>query len=157
MIINLQKTPKDNKADLVIHAKCDAVMQQVMAQLQIALPAYTRQDAVYVSHTVKKAKSFRDDAPSFSCTIHVHSVHGPKSPLPLVQQVNISFQVFFSKIDMMCTLTADLRCRSSGSWETAPKCARTCVQMNQKVATHAPYQDNLLLHVMSWLYSTVWC
>ena len=93
MIINLQKTPKDRKADLVIHAKCDEVMQQVMAQLRMPLPAYTRQDAVCVTHTVKKAKAFQDDAPSFSCTIHVHSTHGPKCPLPLVQQADISFQV----------------------------------------------------------------
>ncbi|KAL3132439.1 hypothetical protein ABBQ32_008995 [Trebouxia sp. C0010 RCD-2024] len=92
VIINLQKTPKDSKADLVIHAKCDEIMQQVMAQLRIPLPAYTRQDAVCVSHTVKKAKSIHEDTPSFSCTIHVQSVHGPKCPLPLVQQVDLSFQ-----------------------------------------------------------------
>lgn len=68
-------------------------MQQVVAQLGIPLPPYTRRDAVSVSHTVKPAKSSHDDSPSFSCTILVHSIHGPKCPLPLVQQVDISFEV----------------------------------------------------------------
>ena len=93
VIINLQRTPKDKKADVVIHAKCDAILQQVMFRLGIPLPSYTRQDAVCVSHTVKRAKAFQPNAPSFSCTIHVQSVHGPKCPLPLVQQVDINFEV----------------------------------------------------------------
>ena len=69
-------------------------MERVMAQLGIPLPPYTRKDAVCVSHTVKKAKSSRDDTPSFSCMVHVHSIHGPKCPLPLVHRVDISFEVF---------------------------------------------------------------
>ena len=111
VIINLQKTPKDKKADLVIHAKCDAIMQQVLARLDIPLPPYIRQDAVCVSHTVKKAKSSSDETPSFSCTIHVHSVHGPKCPLPLVQQVDITFEVMWSTMLTRRTVIAAPRCR----------------------------------------------
>mgnify|MGYP001129381280 CR=1 FL=1 len=32
-IVNLQKTPKDKKAALVIHARCDLVMQRLMVGL----------------------------------------------------------------------------------------------------------------------------
>ena len=93
MIVNLQKTPKDKKANLVIHAKCDEVMQQLMNRLDISLPSFTRQDAVCVSHAVKQAKLCHNDDHRFSCTIHVQSIHGPKCPLPLVQQVDFGFEV----------------------------------------------------------------
>ena len=106
-IINLQRTPKDKKADLVIHAKCDEILQQVVSRLGIPIPSYVRQDAVCVSHTVKRAKGFQPDAPSFSCTIHVRSVHGPKCPLPLVQQVDISFEVC-TKCICCCLLSCGL-------------------------------------------------
>lgn len=79
-------------------------MQQVVAPLGIPLPPYTRRDAVCVSHTVKKAKS-SNDTHSFSCTILVHSVHGPKCPLPLVQQVDISFEVLKDTVFTQCVLS----------------------------------------------------
>ena len=38
VIVNLQKTPKDGRAAIVIHAKIDAVMRCVMQELGIAIP-----------------------------------------------------------------------------------------------------------------------
>lgn len=43
-IVNLQKTPKNKLADLVIHGNCDQVMQQVMHALQRPIPVYERWD-----------------------------------------------------------------------------------------------------------------
>ena len=43
-IVNLQKTPKNKIADLVIHGKCDEVLQQVMQALGRPLPVYERWD-----------------------------------------------------------------------------------------------------------------
>lgn len=37
-IVNLQKTPKDARAAIVIHAKIDAVMRCLMQELGIAIP-----------------------------------------------------------------------------------------------------------------------
>lgn len=42
VIINLQPTPKDKFADLVIRAKCDLVMQIVLQKLEISIPSYDR-------------------------------------------------------------------------------------------------------------------
>ena len=42
MIVNLQKTPKDKKASLVIHSKVDHVMQQVMERAGFEIPDYNR-------------------------------------------------------------------------------------------------------------------
>ena len=44
VIINLQKTPKDSQAALVIHAKCDAVMGRLCGQLGQSIPGYLRKD-----------------------------------------------------------------------------------------------------------------
>lgn len=40
-IINLQKTPKDAKAAVVVHAKIDAVMRCVMEELGVSIPVRT--------------------------------------------------------------------------------------------------------------------
>ncbi len=93
VIINLQKTPKDKKASLVIHARCDEVMQQLMSQMQLPIPSYTRQDSVLVTHALKKGRVLQDGVQSISCTLRVQSTHGQKCPLPLVQQVDVDFQV----------------------------------------------------------------
>lgn len=37
-IVNLQKTPKDARAAIVIHAKIDAVMRCVMEELGVPIP-----------------------------------------------------------------------------------------------------------------------
>lgn len=44
-IVNLQKTPKDARADIVIHAKIDAVMRCVMQELGVAIPVRGKQSA----------------------------------------------------------------------------------------------------------------
>lgn len=38
MIVNLQRTLKDDRASIVIHAKIDTVMRCVMQELGIAIP-----------------------------------------------------------------------------------------------------------------------
>ena len=91
MIVNLQKTPKDKKANLVIHAKSDDVMQQLISRLQMPIGPYTREDAVCIGHSLKMTKPAQER--NNSCTIYVRSIHGPKCPMPLVQQVDISFEV----------------------------------------------------------------
>lgn len=40
VMCNLQKTVKDEMADLIIHAKCDDVMALLMSKLNIAIPPY---------------------------------------------------------------------------------------------------------------------
>ena len=91
VIINLQDTPKNKKADLVIHARCDVIMKQLMTRLHMPIPAYVRQDSVVVVQTTKPAKS--GSSSSFSCVLSVQSIHGPLCPLPLVKEVEISFEV----------------------------------------------------------------
>jgi len=40
VIVNLQKTPLDYAASLVIHGKCDDVLRLVMKKLQLEIPEW---------------------------------------------------------------------------------------------------------------------
>ena len=42
VIVNLSKTKMDHKADLIINAKCDEVMQLVMEHLAMKVPAFDK-------------------------------------------------------------------------------------------------------------------
>ena len=41
MIVNLQKTPVDESADLVIHGFVDDVIEKLMAKLNLAIPQFS--------------------------------------------------------------------------------------------------------------------
>ena len=88
VIINLQATPKDKKAHLVIHARVDQVMRGVMAKLAVAIPAYVREDSVAVSHCQEQPASN-----GYPFSLSIASVHGPSCPMPLIEAVGISFPV----------------------------------------------------------------
>ncbi|KMZ61493.1 NAD-dependent deacetylase 1 [Zostera marina] len=49
VIVNLQKTPKDKKASLVIHGLVDKVIARVMQFLNLRIPPYVRIDLIQVS------------------------------------------------------------------------------------------------------------
>ena len=49
-IVNLQATPKDRRAALVIHAKVDGVLALALRQLNIAPPPFSRADRVVLAH-----------------------------------------------------------------------------------------------------------
>lgn len=90
VIINLQATPKDKKASLVIHGRADEVMQAVMRNLPLPIPAYVRQDSVTIAHCQEQPSS-----KGYPFSLRISSVHGEQCPMPLVQSVNISFPVNF--------------------------------------------------------------
>lgn len=93
VIINLQATPKDKKASLVIHGRADEVMRGVMANLAMSIPAYVREDSVNIGHV--------QEQPSNKChpfNLQISSVHGEKCPMPIVQTVDISFPVSRSSV-----------------------------------------------------------
>lgn len=52
VIVNLQRTPLDDRAFLRIHAKCDTVMGGVMKLLGIPVPNWLLQRRVVVSHSI---------------------------------------------------------------------------------------------------------
>ncbi|KAM0904670.1 hypothetical protein ACQ4PT_017876 [Festuca glaucescens] len=84
-IVNLQATPKDKKASLVIHGLVDKVIAGVMCILNLRIPPYIRIDFIQLllRHTVKK-KCVR-------WTLRVTSIHGVRAPLPFLQSIEVSF------------------------------------------------------------------
>lgn len=74
-IVNLQKTPKDAKATVVIHAKTDGVMARIVQNLGLTLDPYVQRDAVLVSHAMSASGEEPD-----AFDLRVDSVHGPGAP-----------------------------------------------------------------------------
>jgi hypothetical protein len=90
VIVNLQATPKDRKAQLVIRGRVDQVMRAVLAGLDMQIPAYIRDDSVVVAHC-QEAPGSR----GVPFSLAVHSAHGTGCPMPLMESVEISFQVSY--------------------------------------------------------------
>eukprot|EP01018_Ginkgo_biloba_P023113 Gb_02893 [translate_table: standard] len=86
VIVNLQPTPKDKKAALLIHGQVDKVIAGVMQFLNHKIPPYVRVDLVQVSlsYPSKKKRSVK-------WKLRISSVHGNKAPLPFLQSVEVCF------------------------------------------------------------------
>ncbi|PKU64236.1 NAD-dependent protein deacetylase SRT1 isoform X1 [Dendrobium catenatum] len=86
VIVNLQPTPKDKKASLVIHGQVDKVIAGVMHFLNVQIPPYVRIDFVHINlkHAPRKKTYVK-------WILKVASLHGSRAPLPFVKSVEVSF------------------------------------------------------------------
>ncbi|KAG8466015.1 hypothetical protein KFE25_005585 [Diacronema lutheri] len=72
-IVNLQRTPKDGKAAIVVRARVDAVMARVARALGIDVPPYVRRDRVRVRRVLLECGRRSE--------LRLASVHGVDAPL----------------------------------------------------------------------------
>ena len=87
VIVNLQPTPKDKAASLVIRRRCDDVMRVVMAALHLQVPRFVRRDSLLVRHVSGNGSVARG-----TCfALHVCSSHGPKCAVPWLAAVHVAF------------------------------------------------------------------
>lgn len=86
VIVNLQPTPKDKKASLVIHGQVDKVIAGVMHFLNLQIPPYVRIDFVHINlrHAPRKKTYVK-------WILKVASLHGSRAPLPFVKSIEVSF------------------------------------------------------------------
>ncbi|KAG1327444.1 NAD-dependent protein deacetylase SRT1 [Cocos nucifera] len=86
VIVNLQPTPKDKKASLVIHGLVDKVIAGAMHLLNLRIPPYIRIDFVQLSlsHSPKKKTYVK-------WNLRIASIHGQRAPLPFLKSVEVSF------------------------------------------------------------------
>ena len=103
VIVNLQATPKDKKATMVVHAKCDGFLAAVLRSMALPVPAYTATTRMAVSHwhgpggpphpsTGPGTSSAAAAAAAGGWSFAVTSVHGDKCPLPMVATVEVAFR-----------------------------------------------------------------
>lgn len=93
VIVNLQKTPKDKKAALLIRGRADEVMRAVMRRLQIHIPPFVRQDTFLVDSSVHSGSK-----EGLSLEARISSTHGPECTMPLVHSIDVSFPVSLQSI-----------------------------------------------------------
>ncbi|KAF5727906.1 sir2-like protein mRNA [Tripterygium wilfordii] len=87
VIVNLQKTPKDKRASLVIHGFVDKVIAGVIDLLNLRIPPYVRIDLFQIIIT----QSLSADERHVNWTLRVASIHGLKAQLPFIKSVEVSF------------------------------------------------------------------
>ncbi|XP_021906115.1 NAD-dependent protein deacetylase SRT1 [Carica papaya] len=87
VIVNLQKTPKDKDASLVIHGFVDMVIAGVMDLLNLQIPPYVRIDFFQTILT----QSLSADERYVNWNLRVASVHGLNAQLPFIKSVEVSF------------------------------------------------------------------
>lgn len=88
VIVNLQNTPKDKKASLVIHGRVDEVIAGVFQLLNMKIPPYVRIDLVQIVF-----KQFRNkgDKRYVRWSVRLSSVHGEKAPFPFIESIEFQF------------------------------------------------------------------
>ncbi|CAI5502460.1 unnamed protein product, partial [Closterium sp. Naga37s-1] len=105
VIVNLQKTPKDKKASLVIASRVDQVMAHLMASLRLTIPPFHRTYSLHIRHCLTptqprgkgKAKKHAAAAhpPEFTnrwkLSVAVESTLGALAPLPSLDCIQVSF------------------------------------------------------------------
>lgn len=74
IIVNLQKTPKNKAADIVIHARCDQVMQCVMNLMGRTIPCYDRWDHFQMRFWMVQAKVAGKRARQESASVCIQTV-----------------------------------------------------------------------------------
>jgi hypothetical protein len=100
VIINLQRTQHDNKAEksggLVIRAKADEVMRLLMSKLETPVPPYIREVSVNIKHHFEKKEGTN------YLVLGIHSTHGPKYALPMIRSVSFHLQGSGETQPMVC-------------------------------------------------------
>ncbi|CAI5977577.1 unnamed protein product [Closterium sp. NIES-64] len=105
VIVNLQKTPKDKKASLVIAARVDQVMAHLMSILHLTIPPFHRTYSLHIRHCLTpiqpqgKGKGKKHHAaaqPSvftnrWKLSVAVESTLGALAPLPSLDCIHVSF------------------------------------------------------------------
>ena len=87
VIVNLQPTPKDKHASLVIRRRADDVLRVLMSALGLAIPPFVRHDSVRVRHVAGNGSARGGTA----FTLHVQSQHGAACPVPWLQSAWVRF------------------------------------------------------------------
>jgi len=89
VIVNLQKTPKDKSAHLLIRGRADEVMRGALQRLGMPVPPFVRRDRLILLFHQPPPRNSKHEAAPFS--VSVCSAQGQRLPLPVLTSVAISF------------------------------------------------------------------
>ncbi|GMH14492.1 hypothetical protein Nepgr_016333 [Nepenthes gracilis] len=151
VIVNLQKTPKDKKASLVIHEFVDKVIAGVMNHFNLRVPPFVRIDLFQIFLT----QALSSDRKYVNWNLRVASVHGQRAPLPFIKCIEVSFtgrqdlkgaclvkQPFVLKRRSVRTAKPfELLLKINFSDGCGCPCAQIRISVNFKISRKCPYYD----------------
>ncbi|PWA79991.1 sirtuin family, DHS-like NAD/FAD-binding domain protein [Artemisia annua] len=88
VIVNLQQTPKDKKASLVIRGFVDKIMVGVLHLLEMKIPPYVRVDFFQI---IVSQSQYVSETKYGKWSLKVASVHGEKALQPFIESVQVTF------------------------------------------------------------------
>eukprot|EP01025_Chloroclados_australasicus_P003836 TRINITY_DN10915_c0_g1_i2.p1 TRINITY_DN10915_c0_g1~~TRINITY_DN10915_c0_g1_i2.p1 ORF type:complete len:459 (-),score=27.53 TRINITY_DN10915_c0_g1_i2:208-1584(-) len=88
VIVNLQETPKDKFANLIIRAKADDVMRSLTQSMGLQIPSYLRQERLIVKSQQLKPYQTQQGIKTRT-RIYVYGQDGPEYPMPMIKQINM--------------------------------------------------------------------
>ncbi|KAG2491681.1 hypothetical protein HYH03_010049 [Edaphochlamys debaryana] len=96
VIVNLQKTPKDRRADLLLRCRVDLAMALLAGELGLQVPPYVRSESLLVEHRLSPGPSPGPGSAAAgpsgaqggrALTVTLRSVHGRECPVPILESV----------------------------------------------------------------------
>jgi len=103
VIVNLQATPKDGKASLLVRARTDVVMAGVMRRLGLRVPEYVRRDRVTVGFRLAAIPEPNGDV-SRTLTVRAGSSHGWDNPIPWLERVSVKICGEGDRLDQIASI-----------------------------------------------------
>lgn len=104
VIVNLQATPKDGKASLLVRARTDVVMAGVMRRLGLRVPEYVRRDRVTVGFRLAAIPEPNGDVVSRTLTVRAGSSHGWDNPVPWLERVSVKICGEGDRLDQIASI-----------------------------------------------------
>jgi hypothetical protein len=103
VIVNLQATPKDGKASLLVRARTDVVMAGIMRRLGLRVPEYVRRDRVTVGFRLAAIPEPNGDV-SRTLTVRAGSSHGWDNPVPWLERVSVKICGEGDRLDQIASI-----------------------------------------------------
>eukprot|EP01026_Neomeris_dumetosa_P013978 TRINITY_DN14989_c0_g1_i5.p1 TRINITY_DN14989_c0_g1~~TRINITY_DN14989_c0_g1_i5.p1 ORF type:complete len:461 (+),score=68.86 TRINITY_DN14989_c0_g1_i5:89-1471(+) len=91
VIVNLQETPKDKHAHMIIRGKSDDIMKKLIIQLNCVVPIYRRQELISVKLQQSKPQLDTDGVEMTDVKLTFCGLDGPNQPIPMIQKLSASF------------------------------------------------------------------
>eukprot|EP00798_Chlamydomonas_sp_ICE-L_P021068 gene21068-27948_t len=102
VIVNLQKTPRDGKAKMLVRSRVDPFMALLMDKLKIPVPPYIRRDGVVLRYatTASPSAESASHCGTWGFSLSINSPHGSSHSVPMVEAATLTLTDLAGLVDL---------------------------------------------------------